>query len=319
MSRPVALASLSFVADEAQTVEQTLDAAVAKIDAVAGAGVDLVALPEAFIHSCPECRNSPHHVFDFAEPIDGPIITRLADRARTHRCYIAAPIILDRCGRHFNTIVLIDRNGDVAAEYDKVYATISEMTIGNDINAGTAPTPFDTDFGRVGFINCFDLNFHDIREQYHRDGVELIVFCSVYHGGLQANVWAYLNHCYFVASIAGDGSRVINPLGRTINEVKVLEGGILVQRIDLDYLFMHTSCNHLQIPALLSRFGKSIELEVCGDDAMMLLTCTDEKIAVTDIQKALDLEAFDAMLDRSRDARQQRIEDGPIQPQRREW
>jgi predicted amidohydrolase len=320
MSRPATIASLSFRADAAETVADALAAAEQRIDVVAGARPDLLALPEAFIHSCRQCRRSPNGVFDFAEPLDGPTVSRMAERARQHRCYIAAPLIrLGDDGERYNSIVMLDRRGEIVAVYDKLYPTAPEMAVGSAVMPGDRPVIADTDFGRVGLAICFDLNFDDLRRQYLEVGVELLVFCSMFHGGLLTRARAALNRCYLVSSISGDGSRVVDPLGRVLNECYVQEGGTLVQRIDLDYLVLHVACNVRVLDELMRRYGERIDLSVHSREAAMLLTCRDPALSVEEIRREVDLEEFSELLGRSVAARRRRIDGGPTPPPRPEW
>ena len=62
---------------------------------------------------------------------------------------------------------------------------------------------FECDFGRVAFAICFDLNFDELRLKYVKAKPDLIIFSSMYHGGLMQAYWAYSCRAYFVGAIAG--------------------------------------------------------------------------------------------------------------------
>jgi len=61
---------------------------------------------------------------------------------------------------------------------------------------------FDCDFGRVAFAICFDLNFDELRLKYVKAKPDLIVFSSVYHGGLMQAYWAYSCRAHFIGAVA---------------------------------------------------------------------------------------------------------------------
>jgi predicted amidohydrolase len=81
-----------------------------------------------------------------AEPIPGPSTARLGESARKYGMYIVAGLI-ERDGRAaYNTCVLIDRHGNVAGKYHKVYLPREEIEGG--LMPGDSCPVFDTDFGR---------------------------------------------------------------------------------------------------------------------------------------------------------------------------
>jgi predicted amidohydrolase len=72
--------------DKAANVETALRL----VDPAAAAGARLVALPEVWTYLGPEGENRAN-----AEPISGPTIDRLAERARRHGIYVHAGSILE--------------------------------------------------------------------------------------------------------------------------------------------------------------------------------------------------------------------------------
>ena len=148
------------------------------------------------------------------EGLDGPTVALFGAAARKHGTHIVLPILTRENGLVFNSAILLDRRGHVAAVYHKVHPTISEMERG--VLPGTQTTVAETDFGRVGFAICYDLNFRDVAEGNAAGGAELVFFPSMYVGGLQVSQWAF-DFGYFIASAnPRDGSRIVDPLGRVL-------------------------------------------------------------------------------------------------------
>ena len=56
--------------------------------------------------------------------------------------------------------MLLDRQGKLVGYYDKTFPTIGEIEEG--ILPGHGAVVFDTDFGRVGAMICFDFNFPEV-------------------------------------------------------------------------------------------------------------------------------------------------------------
>src|SRR5688572_13157676 len=124
------------------------------------------------------------------EPLDGPTVDLFGQVARKHSTYIVLPILTREGGRVYNSAILLDRRGHVAAVYRKIHPTISEIERG--VTPGTETVVAETDFGKVGFVICYDLNFRDVAEGMAAiGGAELVFFPSMYCGGLQLSIWAH--------------------------------------------------------------------------------------------------------------------------------
>ncbi len=75
----------------------------------------------------------------------------------------------------FNTCYYIDRSGEILGRYRKVNLWLPErsyITPGNNISV------FDTRFGRVGLIICWDLMFPVVFRAMVKEKVEIIIFPS---------------------------------------------------------------------------------------------------------------------------------------------
>lgn len=114
--------------------------------------------------------------------------------AKEHSAYLVFNSYRQRKdGRFANTSYLIDREGDVIGVYDKVYPTPGEILWKElPIVPGGSPVVVDTDFGRVGFAICFDLNFRDLIEAYRREKPDVICFSSASRRLLAARMGLHL-------------------------------------------------------------------------------------------------------------------------------
>ena len=122
-----------------------------------------------------------------------------------HHCVFANNVIRD-------SSTLIDRHGQIVGVYNKNQVTIGER-IESGILYGRETPVFACDFGRVAFAICFDLNFDGLRLKYVKAKPDLIVFSSVYHGGLMQAYWAYSCRAHFVGAVAGLPCEIRNPRG----------------------------------------------------------------------------------------------------------
>ena len=123
----------------------------------------------------PEYMNGEHNY----ETLDGPSCRLMSELARRYHMYIAGGILrkVDSLDRIFNTVVLYDRNGRFAGMYDKIHPYSPEVNE-DGITPGDKTVVLQTDFGKIGFMTCYDSWFTDVAELVALRGAELILFPS---------------------------------------------------------------------------------------------------------------------------------------------
>jgi N-carbamoylputrescine amidase len=129
-----------------------------KIREAAGRGAQVICLQELF-RSQYFCRTEDHSLFALAEPIPGPSTQTLGRLARELGVVIVASLFERRAaGVYHNTAAVIDTHGEVAGIYrkmhipdDPLYYEKFYFTPGD-----TGFINFDTKFGRLGVLVCWD-------------------------------------------------------------------------------------------------------------------------------------------------------------------
>jgi predicted amidohydrolase len=179
-----------------------LETAVDRLNQAASFQPDIACLPELFARSD-------------AEPVPGPTSERLGEWARKHFCYVVAGVKKLSGGRTYNTAILLDRQGRLAGQYDKMYPTEGELQQGTS-PGNPDPPVFDTDFGRIGIQICFDVNWWDNWKRLKEKGAKIIFFPAAYPAATQLSALALMNQ-YFVVSSAGTrDSRIYDITGRVL-------------------------------------------------------------------------------------------------------
>ncbi|MBT5536209.1 carbon-nitrogen hydrolase family protein, partial [Candidatus Poribacteria bacterium] len=239
-----------------------------------------------------------------AEPVPGPTYERLAERARRHNCHIVCPIVRQDGPRTYNSAILIGRDGGVIGVYDKMHPTVSELSVG--ITPGASADVFETDFGRVGFAICFDLNFRDVVDDLARGGAELVCFASMYRGGLQTRIWAFDHAVYFASATPDEGSVIVDPLGNVLEQSDRYEP-IISRRVNLDYADMHIDENHRQCDAIKAKYGDAVELDILSPEARFILYSHHAELSVKDIIAEFSLETTSEYFARSNRGREEAL------------
>lgn len=220
------------------------------------------------------------------------------EKARENGCYIAYSAAREMTdGTWRNSTQIIDRSGNIAGVYNKNFTTIDETDDWGVLPGKDAPI-IQCDFGRLACAICFDMNFDEIREKYAALKPDIIVFSSMYHGGLMANYWAYSCRTYLVGAISGIENYVISPVGSKI-ATNTNYFDFLVQRINLDYRVVHLGYNEEKLAAVKNKYGAKVKIADPGYLGAVLLTSETEEFTAGDVVEEFNIEVLDDYMKRS--------------------
>jgi predicted amidohydrolase len=192
----------------------------------------------------------------------------------------------------------VDRSGDVLGRYDKMFPTVSELEKG--VVPGTEAPVFETDFGRVGMLICFDLNFREVHESLARGKPDVVVFSSMYRGGLQAQALAYELGAFVVTSVGTELGLIIDRCGRILKESTY--EGLAVAPINTNSVALHMDFNWGKMDAMLAKYGPALTFDYHTREAFYVIESTAER-DIGELVKEFDLEPADAYWARSRGQR----------------
>ncbi|HUX19759.1 MAG TPA: carbon-nitrogen hydrolase family protein, partial [Spirochaetia bacterium] len=162
------------------------------------------------------------------------------------------------------------------------------------ILCGTSADIIECDFGRIVCAICFDLNFDSLRSHYASLRPDLIVFSSMYHGGLAQQLWAYACRSYFVGAIAGPTvpSEIRNPFGEVIS-TSTNYLNYTVADINLDYCLAHLDLNWLKLDELKKRYGSDVTIYDPGRIGSVLIQSNSEEMSARDMAREFDVLLLD--------------------------
>lgn len=220
---------------------------------------DLIVLPEA----CDWDTRVP-----LTEHLDQPpvaeqrLLLALQTAARTENVWIAFGAFRPRKNRgHFNSSFLLDPSGTQTYVYDKSYLTEQELKTG--VVPGAGAQVFATELGRVAPVICFELNFTEARDRVAAQKPDLILFHSLFHGGLQQQAWAYACRCHFVSAVGGLPSGMLSPTGRVLATTPGCTDTVMCS-LDLDCCLAHLDNNREKITALKQKYGPDVAIHDPG-------------------------------------------------------
>ena len=169
------------------------------------------------------------------------------------------------------------------------------------IKAGSETPVFQCDFGSVGCVICFDLNFDELREKYEKLKPDIMLFPSMYHGGLEQSKWAYSCRSFFVCSFGSTDapSEIRNPLGEVVAS-STNYFNYAVATINLDRKLVHLDYNWEKLIALKKKYVDKVIIADPGKLGVVLITSEHSKISAADMVKEFNIELVDDYFNRAR-------------------
>jgi len=244
--------------------------------------VDIACLPEEFSG-------------EKAEPVPGPTTNAVGELAKKYHMWVICPIREQAGDEEYNTAVLINREGAVAGFYRKVYVFWSE-----NVHAGREGVKvFDTDFGRISMLTCFDANFSELWSEADAKGAEIVFWPSAYGGGLPLYGYA-MSYGYYVVPV-GWGN-IIDILGANAEPVEKPRDDQFIATLDLDRTFVHKDYNADKVTRLLKEHGGEVRLERdCKMEGWYLIQSVKPGVRVRDLCKQYQVETLQEYRHRSRE------------------
>ena len=215
---------------------------------------DFVILPE--MYCCPyQTENFPI----YAEKEGGPVWQQLSGYAKQYGIYLIGGSMpeKDAEGNVYNTSYIFDREGKQIGKHRKVHLFDIDVKGGqtfkesDTLTAGDSDTVFDTEFGKIGVMLCFDIRFPELSRMMVNDGAKVIFVPAAFnmttgpaHWELSFRTRALDNQIYMVGCapardvsagyISWGHSIVTDPWGRVTGMLDENEG-ILLAELDMDY------------------------------------------------------------------------------------
>jgi deaminated glutathione amidase len=237
-------------AENLATVEHFLDRAAAM-------GAQFVSLPEYWTYL------GLYAGFDeAAQPIPGPAIARLQEKARRHKMIVHGGSVIERspaiAGKFYNTSVLINGDGEIVAQYRKIHLFDVELANGEKhyesehIVPGDQVVTAEVDGITFGLTVCYDLRFPELYRSLALRGAQVLMVPAGFtlhtgrdHWEILLRARAIENLCYVIAPAqvghyppnrqCFGRSMVIDPWGLVLAQAQDMPTVIMTE-IDLEQI-----------------------------------------------------------------------------------
>jgi nitrilase len=236
-------------------------------------GAKVVVFPEAFVSSYPkgldfgarvglrtsQGRDDFRRYFDSAIDVPGWATEQLSRTARESGVYLVVGIIERAIGTLYCTVVFFAPDGSFLGKHRKLMPTAMERLIWGYGDGSTLPV-FDTPFGKLGAVICWENYMPLLRMAMYAKGIQLYCaptaddrdtwMATMQHVALEGRCFV-LTACQHLrrgdcppdyAAVQGDdpatvimrgGSAIISPLGQVLAGPVFNEDAILVADVDL--------------------------------------------------------------------------------------
>lgn len=254
-------------------VERTLDKVERNMVAASEQGSQLVVFPEAFISGypkglhfgapvgerTPEGREEFRRYFESAIEVPSVSIDRLAQIAGDLKQYMVVGVIEREGGTLYCTVLFLAPDGKLLGKHRKLMPTAAERLIWGFGDGSTLPV-FETPFGRLGAVICWENYMPLLRMAMYAKGVQ--IYCaptadsrptwvsSMQHIAMEGRCFV-LSACQHLrrsdapddyAAVQGNnpdtvlmrgGSCIVAPLGAVLAGPVFDEDALLVHELDL--------------------------------------------------------------------------------------
>jgi len=271
-----------------------------QLDQVADDKPDLIVTPEYC--DLPSNINEGEWVA-YYRAAGGKLRAFFTDAARKYNANIACGSMRELADGTFrNSIQFINRHGEIDGNYDKYVLVIEEYTK-EGVLYGEGIRAIDTDVGRVCGAICFDLNHLEPRLLTAAQKPEILVFSSMYHGGIMQAHWAYTCRAYMITCTSEtQAASVINPVGEVVAASSNYYPYVTAV-VNLDYIVAHLDYNREKFREIKRKYGDAVEIRTPYGLGSSLLTCLDPDDTMKRIAQEFEIEPLDDYFTRAIAAR----------------
>jgi predicted amidohydrolase len=221
--------------------EQNMDLACRLLARAGEMGADIACYPE-------DVQGIGHYMFradtalflDLVEEIPGPTTERIGAVASKHRMHIVYTQY-ERVGDTiYNAAVVLGREGGILGKYYKIQMPAVERWT---VTRGDAYPVFQTDFGVVGVLTCYDFVFPEVTRGLVLSGAEML-FCPTMgismrgmcegNGVIRVQARAMDNFVPIAVSTCRKDSMIVNSDGTLLAMARPGVEEVIIATIDLD-------------------------------------------------------------------------------------
>ena len=248
---------------------------------------------------------------DSAPELD-PFIEQVGKIAKEFQTALIVPFIERRGKLRFNSVPIVNKQGELVLVYRKNFPTIGEMEAG--VSPGEETPVAECDGVRVGAAVCFDLNFDRVAERLERQRAQLVFWPSMYWGGRLLQHWA-MRYGFAIAAAFSLESAIVDRngsfLARQGADTYQVRAGYLPPwasaDINIRSELFHLDDNRARFQEMRAKYGPAIQIEVMEPEGFFILSSRQSDLTIEQLASEFKLETLREYLARSVRMREERI------------
>ena len=176
--------------------------------------------------------------FTYDETLEGETVRRFSEAAKKHKMHIVAGLALNIDGTPYNCAVLFDSEGKIVGVHKKVH-----LPAGEELHYahGDRFEVFETEFGNIGMLVCWDLQFPEAARELALGGADLIACPTYGWENIYGLSRAYENSVYIAAGMCtypngkseNELSSIVDNMGRLLVTVPDGKEGVAIAEVDI--------------------------------------------------------------------------------------
>lgn len=177
--------------------------------------------------------------FKYEDTLESDTVRHFSEIARQYKIHIVAGLALNFDGVPYNCAVLFDDTGAVVGVHKKVH-----LPAGEELHYahGDKFEVFDTKFGKIGMLVCWDMQFPEAARELTLDDADLIACPTYGWENIYGLSRAYENSVYIAAGMCtyrhglwseNDPSCIVDNMGRILAACERDSEGIAIADVDI--------------------------------------------------------------------------------------
>ena len=162
------------------SVKLNLNRSLQAIETASEQGAELVLFPEVQLTEFfPQYQGQD--VSEYAVSIDGEIVNRFCDICRKNKISAVPNLYLLENGKTYDASIFIDNHGEIKGIQKMVHVAQAEQFYEQDYYTPSDEgfRVFDTEFGKIGIVVCFDRHYPESIRTETLQGADLILIPTV--------------------------------------------------------------------------------------------------------------------------------------------
>ena len=218
--------------------DDRVDECLALIDRAAAEGADIAVTIESVnaITALGDVRYDYAELFD---GLDGVTARKFSEAARKHGMYIVAGLFLTIDGAAYNCAVLFGKEGEVIGVHKKVHLPAGEEL---HVKAGDRFDVFPTEYGNIGMLVCWDMQYPEAARELALMGADLICCPTLGWENIYGLARAYENSLTIAAAMCAyregtftlcSPSCIVDNMGSVVKAARVGATEVVTAEVDI--------------------------------------------------------------------------------------